>query len=363
MKRLVVDNIRTDRCPLLVNSDGNLLCKGTSTGGGGGALYISEDSGVTDTLLYTFPGTHFLTELFQTRAGTYIGLVAWWSIPLAASQFYIARSTDLVNWANVFDMGYSTWLRDGICEDDDGNVYIGEYNTVEGTTDIRLLKSMDDGQNWTTVYLFTELEIRHIHCIQFDPYTGLLWMGCGDSNAQSRIGTSLDGTEWTWVDQGSQRARTCGFLFTESHVNWGMDTDVNPYMVRYNRATGVVETTSPCRYEVMWHHKWEPSGVLMSSNAYDRPSTSDRNTYFYLSENDGASWYPTLGMMPSDILGASALMWNWTKQDWNGYMYSWFRTINKMARISLVDIPLTSKAVSMPRASGIRRGFGRSFRM
>ena len=352
MKKLRVDNVRTDRNPLCITKEGNVLMRGINTDSA--SIYLSEDSCVTDTLIATLPATYFLKEVFLATSGTYIALMVYWDTGLGKAQYYVARSTDLITWTQVLVTGDSTFLTHGICDDQYGNIYIGEYNTV-GKTTINLWKSIDDGLTFSPVYVFTDSVVRHIHFIQLDPYTNNLWMGCGDTGTQPRIGYSSDGGEsWTWVDQGSQRARACGALFTQNYVHWGMDANAETaYMVRYNRVTGEVEKTSPCRYEVMWHHKWNTSGVLMASNAYDVTSTDEQNSYFYLSDNEGADWFPTLGMMPQRILIKSNTMWNWTKQDKNGYMYTYLQIDKVTIRVSLVDVSSVLKTVEVVKPVGV----------
>lgn len=368
MKQLVVDNYRTDVRSMCVTAEGNLLCRGMS-GADASNIYLSEDSGVTFTLIATLSGGQFLCEVFSASSGTYLGLIAYWDTELEASQFYVARSTDMITWTNVLTLGYSTFLTHGICEDDDGNIYIGEYNTEDGTTDIRLWKSTDDGANFTAVYTFTESTVRHIHFVQLDPYTNNLWMGCGDSDVQSMIGYSSDAVNWTWIDQGSQRARACGALFTKYHVHWGMDvTSETTYMVRYNRSTGVVEKTTRVRSEVMWHHKWETSGVLMATNGYVLNSVDEMNSYFYLADNDWADWKSTLDTMPDSVLTATNSMWNITKEDKSGYVFITLTSEPRaMIRLSLTDAATEavgpSKAKCAPRIGATRRSGSRTFRM
>ena len=83
------------------------------------------------------------------------------------------------------------------------------------------------GKVWTdlTSRLLTSA-IRHFHVIQCDPYnysTGL-WLGSGDSDAESHIFKSSDyGESWIEMGSGSQDFRTLGFVFDANYVYWSMD--------------------------------------------------------------------------------------------------------------------------------------------
>lgn len=102
----------------------------------------------------------------------------------------------------------------------DGLVYLGEY-PLDNETVPKVLRSADDGRTWHT---HLELpEIRHVHAIQPDPYTGDLWLTAGDTDEQSRIArVTDDGLDV--VGTGSQRWRAVDVAFTPDAVLWGVDS-------------------------------------------------------------------------------------------------------------------------------------------
>lgn len=133
----------------------------------------------------------------------------------------------------------------GMTMDDQGRVYYGEYVTrhlVEGET-IALFRSDKDGRNFEIVYEFEPLVVRHIHAVQWDPYGGVLWMGTGDGDEQSRVGYSKDlGETFLWVGQGSQNFRTVNFVFAEDHVTWLSDTiQIPSRAIRWHRDNWEIE--------------------------------------------------------------------------------------------------------------------------
>jgi hypothetical protein len=137
-------------------------------------------------------------------------------------------------------------LPEGWCEDDKGHCYLAEYflnnrrNTVSD-----LLKSSGDGQSWRVIRSLPN--VRHIHCVQYDPFGRRVWMGTGDRDEESSISFSEDGGKsWTEIGSGDQMFRTVSLLFTEDYVYWGTDAPTRQnYIYVYNRESGQIERLSP----------------------------------------------------------------------------------------------------------------------
>lgn len=124
-----------------------------------------------------------------------------------------------------------------------GTIYLGEYPLADNSTP-RILRSIDGGRTWTTVLELPE--VRHIHGLCPDPYTGELWVTTGDRDTECYIGRLRDGTLEP-IGGGDQRWRAVGLLFTPSSILWGMDcvyTDRNQ-IFRLDRSDIEDETTQP----------------------------------------------------------------------------------------------------------------------
>lgn len=127
-------------------------------------------------------------------------------------------------------------LPTAVCVHDDG-VYLGEY-PLDGETVPRVLRSSDAGRTWESYRSLPE--IRHVHALKVDPYTGDLWMTAGDTDEQSRIGRLTDGG-LDVVGSGSQRWRAVDLAFTPEAVLWGVDsayTETNPILKLDRDAVG-----------------------------------------------------------------------------------------------------------------------------
>lgn len=109
-------------------------------------------------------------------------------------------------------------LPTGVCVHDK-NIYLGEYPLDTDATP-RILRSTDAGCTWTTVLELTD--VRHIHSVQSDPYTGDLWVTTGDTDIECRIGRIRD-DQFEIVGSGDQRWRAVELVFTPSSIIWGMD--------------------------------------------------------------------------------------------------------------------------------------------
>ena len=118
---------------------------------------------------------------------------------------------------------------------------IGEYNNnptrVNGSTNdqVRLMKSTDNGDTWTEVVHFNNdgstNQIRHIHTVRQDPYSGNIYIGTGDSDNQCGI-IVWDGSSPLHSNayddfsvRGKQRYRAVDFIFTQDNVFIFSDTN------------------------------------------------------------------------------------------------------------------------------------------
>ncbi|WP_331233278.1 beta propeller repeat protein [Natronorarus salvus] len=110
-------------------------------------------------------------------------------------------------------------LPTGLCHHE-GDVYLGEYPLAIDTVP-RVLRSEDEGRSWETALSLPD--VRHVHAVRADPYTGDLWITTGDTDRESRIGR-LRGGSFEVVGSGSQRWRAVDLAFTPESVLWGMDS-------------------------------------------------------------------------------------------------------------------------------------------
>jgi len=101
----------------------------------------------------------------------------------------------------------------------DGIFYLGEYPQSYDET-ARILRSDNGGRTWSVECSLPD--IRHIHAVQHDPYSGDLWVTTGDRDEECIIGRLEDGS-LSVVGTGNQHWRAVELAFTPDSILWGMD--------------------------------------------------------------------------------------------------------------------------------------------
>jgi len=192
-----------------------------------------------------------------------------------------------------FERGFGP-LREGWCEDDKGNCYLGEYFlNNKRDAPVQLLKSMDDGQSWKVIRSLSN--IRHIHCVQYDPFSQRIWMGTGDRDEESSISFSENGGEsWAEIGSGDQKFRAVSLLFTEDYVYWGSDAPTRQnYIYHYARKTGEVERLAavdgPVHYSTILKNGVKLFATAAEGNSEGKSAEWDKKAHIWASEN-GAQW-------------------------------------------------------------------------
>jgi len=236
-------------------------------------LYKSTDQGQTFQSVKNFT-PDYPGNVLHLASGTLLC-----SVTVIGGNYCIFRSVDNgATWNNVLDFGSASigFMRLGWCETTQTpvRIFIAEYTTASGATvpQTKLWMSDDDGLTWTAVQTWVRGtgagEIRHLHAAQWDEYGQKVWIASGDSDSQSYLWTTEDGSVLTEIGTGSQSTwRTTALGFDRWYTYWVSDADANPlYMYRLLRGG-----TTPEQYLEM-------------------PSIS----YFVNKDLDGGLWFYTL---------------------------------------------------------------------
>jgi len=264
-------------------------------------LYISKDRGETfikmadlsvNPLTRMFGKSRFIAralrlgirDLRKLKSGT---------ILMIADKKIFRSSNGTFKIVHSFTNGLGP-LREGWCEDDKGNCYLGEYFLNDRRdTPVNLLTSTDDGQSWETIHSLRH--IRHIHCVQYDPFSGRIWMGTGDRDAESSISFSADeGKTWTEIGSGDQMFRAVSLLFTEEHVYWGSDAPTKQnYIQRYVRDSKQIErlvaVDGPVHYSVKLGNGVLLFATTAEGNSEGQSAEWDNKAHIWASRN-GTRW-------------------------------------------------------------------------
>ncbi|MEM3465812.1 MAG: hypothetical protein QW566_04990 [Candidatus Jordarchaeales archaeon] len=278
----------------------------------GYTLYVSRDCGETFRQLGTIRVPIFYNIISHSRLfsrGLRLGIRALLKLRnsnmlvIASGKIFLHMS-GASHMVHSFEHGIGP-LRSGLCEDDKGNIYVGEYFLNNSRNNpVRLLKSKDGGRSWEVLQSFKN--IRHIHCVQYDPYEKSLWMGTGDKDDESKIMFSEDyGETWKAIGSGNQTFRTVSLLFAEDYVYWGTDTPARQsYICRYKRRDGAIEYLSPVNGPVYYSTSLGNGVLFFSTGAEgksERVSGAWDNKAHIWASRDGTKW--------EDLI-------NWQKDFW-----------------------------------------------
>jgi len=203
----------------------------TGDGGFTAAGRLPVPAGGRAGLSYRLKTGRRLKRLVERCVGRFASVNVW-----PVSRTVLVASAD--RWLFVSEDRGRTWrtshalarssgpmgiLPTGFCHRN-GEWYVGEYPLDAGATP-RVLRSDDRGETWSTLLALPE--VRHVHSVQIDPYTGDLWLTTGDAGEACAIGRlRTDGFDR--LGGGDQRWRAVELAFTPDAVLWGMDSVYEP---------------------------------------------------------------------------------------------------------------------------------------
>ncbi len=167
-------------------------------------------------------------------------------------------------------------------------VYYGEYRGNPERGPVHVWAADAKEKTWRPVWWFEN--VRHVHGVFFDPYTGAYWMTTGDEDHESGIWMSPD--EFKSLEKiagGSQQFRAIQLLFTDKHVYFGSDApDEKNYIYRMHREGRSVEKLAAVRGSVF--HGCKVGSHLFFSTAVE-PSRVNTSRYAVVwGSADGVNW-------------------------------------------------------------------------
>lgn len=160
-------------------------------------------------------------ELLPSVDGSAVAMSAgrMWYRPTKDSEFI---PTLKLRHYGIGDQGVR---HNGLIKLKSGSVLFGEYFRNSKHTNVRLYISKDAGKSWQVAYEFPAGQIRHIHAVQQDPYTGKIWILTGDEGQADRMLWSADeGKTLNLLGGGRQKWRVTQLVFTPNMLYWGADS-------------------------------------------------------------------------------------------------------------------------------------------
>ena len=105
------------------------------------------------------------------------------------------------------------------------NIFFGDYWQNPNREVVNIYKVNVADRTQKIFYQFPQNAIRHIHTVDLDPYSKLLWVSTGDENSECMIGVlNPDTGDFNIIGQGSQKWRVVSFAFRPDAVYWGTDS-------------------------------------------------------------------------------------------------------------------------------------------
>jgi hypothetical protein len=120
-------------------------------------------------------------------------------------------------------------LVQGCCRDTSGACFYGDYWGNPKREDVKVWWWRPGETAWQEYFRFPAGSVRHIHAVQYDPFSGAVWVATGDRDRESVIGCLSPATsrepqaKLTVIASGSQQTRAVSLIFTPEYVYWGSD--------------------------------------------------------------------------------------------------------------------------------------------
>lgn len=188
-------------------------------------------------------------------------------------------------------------LLQGCCNDDAGNCYYGEYWSNAERREVYVWRWRREWDSWRVFYRFPEGAVRHVHAVQFDPFSERVWVTTGDRDHESLIGYfegTLENPELTVVSSGDQSARAVSLLFTREFVYWGSDAgrdtrETSNHIYRWSRASREIERVATVGAPAYYSTVDDQERLYVSTGVEGSPSERDRYARVWASA-DGVAW-------------------------------------------------------------------------
>lgn len=236
------------------------------------------------TLLRRFTVRPECVEFVQGKNGEICALSAgkmWFKGP---GERKFKKTLDLVHYG----FGDQGIRNDGILRVNDSTIFFGEYFRNLERTGVNIYESTNLGMSWKIVYSFKPGQIRHIHALQKDPYTGKLWVCTGDYDEECMVAWSVDNYRTLVpIGNGSGIWRVCQLVFTKDAVFWGTDTGQEVAGIyRWDKKNHELIKLHPIDGAIFYGTRLSNGIIIMSTDREGWDLEMDRNTRLWITYDD-----------------------------------------------------------------------------
>ncbi len=171
----------------------------------------------------------------------------------------------------------------------EGRIYTGEYFYNRDRTEVLVYFSDNDGVNWSPIYRFSPGDIRHIHCIRYDPYIKGLVIATGDLGAECKILLTTDNFATVQVlIEGVQQARCYDIIPTMNGYYFATDTQLEQNYIQFLDRNGILEPLVPIAGSGLGACRVRDSLFFATAAEPSRVNLDPRPTLY--GSNDGMHW-------------------------------------------------------------------------
>ena len=120
--------------------------------------------------------------------------------------------------------------------------YFGEYIDNSKKNKVNIFRT-HDGENWDIIYSFPEKSIKHVHLLQFDPFSEKIWFSTGDNDSECLLGyANYDFSEIKVIGNNHQDWRCLELLFTSGKIYWGTDNPADQnWLISFDRNSHAIQ--------------------------------------------------------------------------------------------------------------------------
>ncbi len=179
-----------------------------------------------------------------------------------------------------------------MAEDEDGNIYFGEYFMNGSRIPVRVWRVDPELQRCECVYRFDEPRARHVHAIHADPYRpSRLWITMGDFEDECYLAYTDDRfASMEFLGDGSQIWRSVGLIFERDRIHWLTDTHIEQNrIVSMDRATQQISLHGE-RSASSWYSARTEEGIYLATTTVEPGPGIQTDRAHLLASHDAVEW-------------------------------------------------------------------------
>ena len=220
-------------------------------------------------------------NVYVNQAGQVLGVRGGWVYALRGGRLQ-----------PLFALQGDCVLHGGICEDERGWSYVGEYFMNPNRGPVRIWRLDSALEHFEVAHEFPAGSIRHVHGIYRDPYEpSALWVCVGDGPGECHLLHTRDRFQtFDTYGDGSQTWRAVRVFFTPTHVCWLTDSSLESnHACRMERAGGKLEIGQPVDCSG-WYGTTTREGLYVTFTTVERGPAILRDESSVLVSEDAFHW-------------------------------------------------------------------------